>query len=358
MAGSQAYFGLITRSSVHARRPDRRRHDNQLPPLGVTGYFYIQIYGLNGTPGLAFIYPTSSLVSTIPPHSYGEHSFWYNAIGHLNLMMTSSPSWSCRSSDYVGGASTARSVEEHPRAAGAVGIGVTGFSTPPLILSDVRQLGARHLGQATCTRSPEPRRAAAIRLAALIAGGCAGAPSRSRSCSLLRRALPDPGLWLQARCWYGRSLCRLLIVVSGDQQVGSPAAVDRPTSTVAPASREPRAVWSLVRSFDPGRPGRRARARASERDADRLVRLRCVAGLLAGECPPAGTGACAGRARRAGERAARRAGVGVSSSLPERPPSRSASGGVSFAGVGNQAGCRYNRAAMFEIGTASARHGA
>ena len=57
--------------------------------LGVTGYFYIQIYGLNGTPGTGVPYIPDvklSFLDHIPPHSYGEHSFWYNALGHLNLM--------------------------------------------------------------------------------------------------------------------------------------------------------------------------------------------------------------------------------------------------------------------------------
>ena len=58
--------------------------------LGVTGYFFIQIYGLNGTPGTGIPYiPDVKLtfLDHIPPNSYGEHSFWYKAFGHLNLMI-------------------------------------------------------------------------------------------------------------------------------------------------------------------------------------------------------------------------------------------------------------------------------
>ncbi|MDX6397663.1 MAG: ral nucleoside transport system permease protein, partial [Gaiellaceae bacterium] len=52
--------------------------------LGVTGYFYIQIYGLEGTPGTGLpSIPDVKLafLDHIPPNSYGAHSFWYQAIG-------------------------------------------------------------------------------------------------------------------------------------------------------------------------------------------------------------------------------------------------------------------------------------
>ena len=59
--------------------------------LGITGYFFIQIYGAERDAGHR--HPVRSRTSTctfldhIPPHSYGDHGFWYEAFGHLNLMI-------------------------------------------------------------------------------------------------------------------------------------------------------------------------------------------------------------------------------------------------------------------------------
>jgi ABC-type uncharacterized transport system permease subunit len=111
--------------------------------LGVTGYFFIQIYGLNGTPGTGVPYiPDVKLafLDHIPPNSYGDHSFWYQAVGHLNLMI-----WALfvvlivayfvmfRTSIGL----RLRSVGEHPRAADTVGIDVYKTRYGAVILSGI-----------------------------------------------------------------------------------------------------------------------------------------------------------------------------------------------------------------------------
>jgi general nucleoside transport system permease protein len=96
--------------------------------LGVTGYFFIQIYGENGTPGTGIpSIPDVKLafLKHIPPDRVG--SFLFQAIGHLNLMI-----WvlfAVLIVAYVVMFKTSiglrlRSVGEHPRAADTVGISV------------------------------------------------------------------------------------------------------------------------------------------------------------------------------------------------------------------------------------------
>ena len=58
--------------------------------LGITGYFFIQIYGAerharNGRP----VHPGRQphFLNHIPPKDAGRPSFWYQAFGHLNLMI-------------------------------------------------------------------------------------------------------------------------------------------------------------------------------------------------------------------------------------------------------------------------------
>jgi ABC-type uncharacterized transport system permease subunit len=96
--------------------------------LGVTGYFFIQIYGENGTPGTGIPQiPDVKLhfLGHIPPHRVG--SFLYQAVGQLNLMI-----WlmfGLLVVAYVVMFKTSiglrlRAVGEHPRAADTVGISV------------------------------------------------------------------------------------------------------------------------------------------------------------------------------------------------------------------------------------------
>lgn len=96
--------------------------------LGVTGYFFIQIYGEQGTPGTGIPQiPDIKLhfLQHIPTHRVG--SFLYNGIGHLNLMI-----WVMFALLFVtygvlfktSIGLRVRSVGEHPRAADTVGISV------------------------------------------------------------------------------------------------------------------------------------------------------------------------------------------------------------------------------------------
>ncbi len=89
--------------------------------LGVTGYFFIQVYGQNGTPGD---------LPRIPNVNIGglhEHTFFGDAIGHLNIMIWAS--FVLLIVAHVGLFHTPlglrlRAVGEHPRAAETVGISV------------------------------------------------------------------------------------------------------------------------------------------------------------------------------------------------------------------------------------------
>jgi ABC-type uncharacterized transport system permease subunit len=120
--------------------------------LGVTGYFFIQIYGLNGTPGTGIPdIPDVNLhfLNHVPPKDSSRPSFWYQAIGHLNLM-----TWLLfvvlivayfvifRTSIGL----RLRAVGEHPRAADTVGIDVYKTRYGAVILSGIiASLGGAYL---------------------------------------------------------------------------------------------------------------------------------------------------------------------------------------------------------------------
>ncbi|HKP19688.1 MAG TPA: ABC transporter permease [Gaiellaceae bacterium] len=96
--------------------------------LGVTGYFFIQIYGENGTPGTGIPEIPDvklSFLKDIPPDRVGN--FLYQAIGHLNLMIWLMFALLVAASVAMFRTSIGlrlRSVGEHPRAADTVGISV------------------------------------------------------------------------------------------------------------------------------------------------------------------------------------------------------------------------------------------
>ena len=147
--------------------------------LGVTGYFFIQIYGLDGTPGTGIPYipdVTLRFLNHIPPKNAGHNSFWYEAFGHLNLMI-----WVLfgvivlayfaifRTSIGL----RLRSVGEHPRAADTVGIDVYKTRYGAVILSGViASLGGAYLSIGYVHSFTENMTAGRgfIGLAALIAG--------------------------------------------------------------------------------------------------------------------------------------------------------------------------------------------
>jgi simple sugar transport system permease protein len=148
--------------------------------VGVTGYFYIQIYGLNGTPGTGVPYIPDvklSFLNHIPPKDADRPSFWYQAFGHLNLMI-----WVLfvviilayfvmfRTSIGL----RLRSVGEHPRAADTVGIDVYKTRYGAVILSGtIASLGGAYLAVGYVHSFTENMTAGRgfIGLAALIAGG-------------------------------------------------------------------------------------------------------------------------------------------------------------------------------------------
>jgi simple sugar transport system permease protein len=96
--------------------------------LGVTGYFFIQIYGTNGTPGTGIpAIPNVKLhwLGDIPPDRLG--GFLDKAFGSLNLMIWLLFATLIASYVFIFRTSIGlrlRSVGEHPRAADTVGISV------------------------------------------------------------------------------------------------------------------------------------------------------------------------------------------------------------------------------------------
>jgi ABC-type uncharacterized transport system permease subunit len=118
--------------------------------VGVTGYFFIQIYGENGTPGTGISQiPDVNLrfLSHIPPDRVG--GFLFKAIGHLNLMIWALFALLIVSQVVMFRTSIGlrlRAVGEHPRAADTVGISVYKTRYAAVTLSGViASLGGAYL---------------------------------------------------------------------------------------------------------------------------------------------------------------------------------------------------------------------
>jgi general nucleoside transport system permease protein len=147
--------------------------------VGVTGYFFIEIYGLNGTPGTGVPYIPDvrlAFLNHIPPKSPGHNSFWYEAFGHLNLMIWVLFALVVLSFFVMFRTSIGlrlRSVGEHPRAADTVGIDVYKTRYGAVVLSGViASLGGAYLAIGYVHSFTENMTAGRgfIGLAALIAG--------------------------------------------------------------------------------------------------------------------------------------------------------------------------------------------
>jgi len=89
--------------------------------LGVTGYFFIQVYGANGTPGSLPRIPNANIPGL------KEHTFLGDSIGHLNYMIWASFVLLILAQIVLFHTPVGlrlRAVGEHPRAADTVGISV------------------------------------------------------------------------------------------------------------------------------------------------------------------------------------------------------------------------------------------
>jgi simple sugar transport system permease protein len=118
--------------------------------LGVTGYFFIQIYGENGTPGTGIpSIPDVNLkfLRHIPPDRVGN--FLYQGIGHLNLMIWLMFGLLIAASVFMFRTSIGlrlRAVGEHPRAADTVGLSVYKTRYAAVIVSGmIAALGGAYL---------------------------------------------------------------------------------------------------------------------------------------------------------------------------------------------------------------------
>jgi simple sugar transport system permease protein len=111
--------------------------------LGVTGYFFIQVYGANGTPGNLPRIPNANIPGL------KEHTFFGDAIGHLNYMIWGSFALLIVAQIVIFHTPIGlrlRAVGEHPRAADTVGISVYKTRYVAVVISGIlASLGGAYL---------------------------------------------------------------------------------------------------------------------------------------------------------------------------------------------------------------------
>ena len=208
--------------------------------LGITGYLYIDVYGVKGTPndlpGIPDVH--ISWLHRIPPHGLGR--FLQDSFGQMNLMIWMSllllvVTWLLMFKTPVG--LRIRAVGEHPRAADTVGISVYRVRYGSVTLSGVlAALGGAYLSLGFVHSFSENMTAGRgfIALAALIFGGwrpfgAFGAALLFGFSGALARRLPDAYGSSAGTLFEALPYVLTLIAVAG--VIGRsipPAAVGRP----------------------------------------------------------------------------------------------------------------------------------
>ena len=111
--------------------------------LGVTGYFFIQVYGANGTPGNLPRIPNANIPGL------KEHTFLGDSVGHLNYMIWGSFALLILAQVVIFHTPVGlrlRAVGEHPRAADTVGISVYKTRYVAVVISGIlAALGGAYL---------------------------------------------------------------------------------------------------------------------------------------------------------------------------------------------------------------------
>jgi ABC-type uncharacterized transport system permease subunit len=208
--------------------------------LGITGYLYIDVYGVKGTPndlpGIPDVH--ISWLDRIPPHGLGR--FLQDSFGQMNLMIWMSllllvVTWLLMFKTPLG--LRIRAVGEHPRAADTVGISVYRVRYGSVTLSGVlAALGGAYLSLGFVHSFSENMTAGRgfIALAALIFGGwrpfgAFGAALLFGFSGALARRLPDAYGSSAGTLFEALPYVLTLIAVAG--VIGRsipPAAVGRP----------------------------------------------------------------------------------------------------------------------------------
>jgi ABC-type uncharacterized transport system permease subunit len=208
--------------------------------LGITGYLYIDVYGVKGTPndlpGIPDVH--ISWLDRIPPHGLGR--FLQDSFGQMNLMIWLSlvllvVTWLAMFKTPLG--LRIRAVGEHPRAADTVGISVYRVRYGSVTLSGVlAALGGAYLSLGFVHSFSENMTAGRgfIALAALIFGGwrpfgAFGAALLFGFSGALARRLPDAYGSSAGTLFEALPYVLTLIAVAG--VIGRsipPAAVGRP----------------------------------------------------------------------------------------------------------------------------------